>query len=255
MKIYPAIAACAAALILASAPAAYAEYYEEEYYEDDFADWDEEYYNWEDEEEYYEDDWDDGDDDGSYSQGSSWAALTESTGRDIEGIIAKLSSLPDGRDSLAGSGVVTSGESISNFGTFSDFASRVANGESAHVITATFNSDGGATLDYLDYNGYDFLCVTDNTRNRRFLGSSYVVRTYSYVIGFNGEGRAVLLSASGEGSGSITDEGSWNAAAAASSAFDSLAGIYDEIENDYTGEWVPVILFEKMSPVSEYIVG
>jgi len=198
-------------------------------YEDDFEDWEEE--------------------EGWYGEevpvqlGPSNEDLSSSTGRDIDLIESHLRELPDSEDELAEAGVVIARSSgVRNMSRWLTFAKTVASGEAASVDVASFTTEGDAVIHHIDYDGGSFVCVRDNTRDHYYLGSAYIVRTYSYLLGFNENGRSVLLTDYEDGSAS--EEDSWQAAVLASDAYESLSGVYSAISNDYEGESVPVVLFD-----------
>ena len=198
-------------------------------YEDDFEDWEEE--------------------EGWYGEevpvqlGPSNEDLSGSTGRDIDLIESHLRELPDSEDELAEAGVVIARSSgVRNMSRWLTFAKTVASGEAASVDVASFTTEGDAVIHHIDYDGGSFVCVRDNTRDHYYLGSAYIVRTYSYLLGFNENGRSVLLADYEDGYAS--EEDSWQAAALASDAYESLSGVYSAISNDYEGESVPVVLFD-----------
>ncbi len=229
------------------------ENYEE--YGDAFDEWDEEAWGseWDDE------DWDDGldgwtEEDGDYtgdgtSEDFSGGGETDGvspgssdeTGDGLDEVKSHLGSLPDDRESLAEAGVVTaSGGGLSDSDRWRSFLESVRSGASASVDVASFNSQGEAVIDHIDFDGYRFTDVRDNTRNHHYLGSAYIVRHYSYLAGFDGSGSCALFG-SGEEEG---DADGWEAAALVTKRYDSLGGVYEAIENDYEGISPPTVLFD-----------
>ena len=205
------------------------------------SDWDEDEYE-------FEEDEDEGSAEGvpgGVHLGPSTEELSETTGRDIDAIISRLRDLPDDYEGLRDAGVIIGGsDGVANFGKWAAFVQSAAAGNPASVDVATFTSEGQAVIDHVDFNGSNFVCVRDNSRDRYYLGSAYIVRTYKYVIGFAESGRTVLIApqdAGGSTGDSVDAEASWQAAALAAVPYESLAALEDGIDEDATGETTPVI--------------
>ena len=259
MRGLAAVALSAALLICRPAwTAADDEYYYDEddyYYGDDYygdeewndnldGEWDDGLDDWTDEDGEWDGEASAGTDSGVHL-GPSSDELSEKTGRDISGIEASLGSLPGSYDGLAEAGVVIAGEDgLVNAGRFESFISSVLEGAGATVRIASFTDEGAAVISYVDYDGYNFVCVRDNTRDHYYLGSAYVVRSYSYLLGFSGgENCAVLGSGMEE---NYLPAGEWGGAALANSAYGSISEVRDAVYEEADSERIPAILFEGM---------
>ena len=223
--------------------------YEYDDYEYDDYEYDEE--DWETyggEEEWEEDD-EDIEDSPGFPEGFTFHPSEEPAsvgGRDIDAIKAELSAMGGTLDELAEAGAVTVGDDISNFDVWVSFVTAVREKTPAKVTVASRTKQGDVAVDRIDYNGSDFVCVHDSTRDHHYLGSSYIVRTYRYLTGFGSGGRILLGPDGNDGTADDTRE-NWLSAALTTVPYTSMDGIEEAVEEDDEGETVPTVLFKRAS--------
>ena len=252
-------AAFFAALIFCFAPSGFAEEMSENRYGEEsgghldgrFSEWgDRADDGWADDWDDRDDDWDDRDDDWDDDRDDrDGDDRDDRDDDDYDDIKEYLRDLPDTAEALAEEDVVvvTFSGNIRNFDRWLSFASSAASGEPCSVVTAQFTVEGDAVLDYIRFDGERFLSVHDNSRDHYYLGSSYIVRKYRYLSGFDEEGRSCLLSADTESSGSCGDAEAWEAAVLTADEPYDLDEVYTEIGEDILGTNPPTVLFDRIS--------
>lgn len=123
--------------------------------------------------------------------GNTWIEELPQEHRPIEEIRAILASYPADYENIIKTDcyVISNIEEITNQELYDEFVKNVSEGIADEITIVRFTAEGDPIYKYISYNGEDFYCVEDVSRDEfKGNGDNYIEYTYKYLVNITDPG-------------------------------------------------------------------